>query len=95
MKRDLQKRESRKKMWNSLGFDYWFNNYLFKHHSLNCGCSFCKANTFMKRYRHSQERSKTTKIEKNILKSVGNAELCGLRSYDDLHVQLQDLEKEL
>ena len=49
----------------------------------------------MKRYRHSQERSKTTKIEKNILKSVGNAELCGLRSYDDLHVQLQDLEKEL
>jgi len=94
MKRDLQKRESRKKMWDSLGFKYWFNNYLFKHHSLNCGCRFCRADTFMKRYRNKQERSKNTKLEKEILKQVSNKVECGLRSYPDLHDDLSGLEKD-
>lgn len=92
MKRDLTKRESRKKMWDLLGFKYWFNNYLFKHHSLNCGCAYCKSMTFMKRYRHSQERSKNTKLEKEILKEVSGKVNCGHRSYDDLHKDLEHLD---
>lgn len=50
MKRDKNVIKRRKKLWDL--FDWGYRNQpsrLYKNHSVNCGCSMCRAETYFKR----------------------------------------------
>lgn len=65
-KKDRAIAVKRKKKWKSLNFfeigGKGFIGYFNKNHSLNCGCSICRSNTWFKRYRNRQLRRKHKKI---------------------------------
>jgi hypothetical protein len=62
MKRDLRIIKKRKKLWDHFGWGYKTANQLLKRHSLNCGCSICRARTFFKRKQRRDKRHES-KIE--------------------------------
>ena len=57
-KKDYYKALSRKKLWDHFGWTYKGISYLSKNHSLNCGCSMCRARTYFKRLKNKQKRLK-------------------------------------
>jgi len=69
---DIQIAESRKKLWDKMGWVYKGNGVsFFKHnHSLNCGCRICKLDTFFKRFENRIDRHHTriylNQMSKNI-----------------------------
>lgn len=68
MKRDTNVIKKRKKLWDLFDWDYRNQpNRLSKNHSLNCGCSICRARTFFKR-KERRDRRHEFKIELNTIK---------------------------
>lgn len=50
---------------------------------------------FTKYLTHKKERRYSKQLEREILERTKDSVGCGLRSYEDLHIQLEDLEKKL
>ena len=65
---DRDKALKRKRIWDIFGWGYGegYLGYLRNNHTLNCGCSCCRAETFMARLRNRQNRYKTKLELKNI-----------------------------
>ena len=62
----------KKKIWNHFGWQYkGTGKSFFKHnHSLNCGCSICRANTFYRRKENKQIRIKNKlNLKKEIMEA--------------------------
>jgi hypothetical protein len=63
MKKNINIIKKRKKLWDLLDWGYRHQpNRFNKNHSLNCGCSMCRARTFFKRKKRRDDRHKS-KIE--------------------------------
>lgn len=60
MLQDFNIIKKRKKLWDTFKWGY-FNQIhrLYKNHSLNCGCSLCRAETFYKRKMNRDDRHKS------------------------------------
>ncbi len=57
MKRDQGVIKKRKRLWDAFGWGYRNqSNRLLKNHSLNCGCSMCRARTYFKRKERRDKR---------------------------------------
>jgi hypothetical protein len=89
----LNKIKNRKKIWDMFNWGYRSKQYLWKSKHLTDGCKICKWERFMKLYKHSQDRLKNRLVEQELLKRLNEKTGCGLRSYDDLHKAIEDLEK--
>lgn len=49
--------DKRRKVWDTMGYGYRGEpNRLFKNHSLNCGCSLCRYNTYSRRKDRRDDR---------------------------------------
>ncbi len=58
--------KKRKRKWDNFGWFYRGINYLSKNHSLNCGCGWCKYETYKRRLENKQERLNARKELKNL-----------------------------
>lgn len=56
MLKHFSKFKSRIKLWDQFKWGYKSPNYLFKNHSLNCGCSQCRWRTEEKKLYNKRER---------------------------------------
>jgi len=62
--------KKRKKLWDTFGWGYRNQpNRLFKNHSLNCGCTICKAKTFFNRKKRRDNRHEIKQLLKQIIKT--------------------------
>ena len=68
-RKDKSKIKNRKKLWDIFNFGYpedgWFG-FFRKNHSLNCGCSYCRAKTYFRKYENRQDRHKIKEELHNI-----------------------------
>lgn len=69
MKRNLQIIKKRKNLWKIFNWGFISDSYLYKNHSLNCGCGMCRMKTYYNRLENKQERLNSKNNIKNILKN--------------------------
>lgn len=67
MKRNTNIINKRKKLWDLFGWGYKSPNQLHKNHSLNCGCSQCRARTYFNRKERRDFRHEF-KMERNTIR---------------------------
>jgi hypothetical protein len=65
--KDIKIALKRKKLWDYFGWHYKGFGFLAQNHSLNCGCSFCIANTKHRRYENKKKRLKDKLNLKNYI----------------------------
>jgi hypothetical protein len=66
MQRNQRIIKNRKKLWDLFGWGYQNqDNRLLKNHSLNCGCSQCRARTYFNRKERRDDRHKIKLLLKN------------------------------